>query len=747
MSITRTVVDGVGCMLSRSRVRIRTLNRACLAAACIRLPSRQPQLPRADLISRTSLSKATFATVSSQPILAYNMTAGDFPRPPVAASRWDFTAEEITKLTKESIDRSRKTQDQVAALPHDRCTFDSVISALAHDEASMAHDTGVLEFLQNVSTDESVRKASVAADQALADFGIESSMRLDVFNAVQAADKATDRSKLDAESTRLLDRMLRDGKRAGLTLSESDREKLKALKNEISQLSIEFQNNCNQDKEFIDFTADELKGVPEDVIAGFSKSKDDSSKLRMTFKTPDYLPVIKYAQKPTARRRAFVGYESRLPMNVPIMEKTMKLRAQAAQLLGYANWAEYVLEVKMAKDVKTVNAFLDDLYKKLKPIGLKERDVLLKLKEKECKELNIPYDGKFYVWDYRYYDRLHIEQTLAFDEEEAKQYLPVAVVVPKVLELYKRLLGVELVPIDSPTWYEDVQAFATYDLRAADNENPFLGFMYTDLFPRDNKYGHAAVWGLIPGFTKEDGNRSYPTAAMVANLAKPSGNKVTLISHDQSVTLCHEFGHAYHQLLSKTRYSRFHGTNVARDFVEAPSQLSENFIWLKKELIELSAHYKTKKPMPDELIEKLISSRFVNSGLFNLRQLFFGLIDMKLHTRTPDDADLDYTKLWCEMRQEISLVEFDGEYAPGEGSFAHIMSGYAAGYYGYLYSLSFSADMFSQWGDEPIDKAGKRYRKSILQPGGSRDELDSLKEFLGREPSNKAFMDMLLGHQ
>jgi len=299
------------------------------------------------------------------------------------------------------------------------------------------------------------------------------------------------------------------------------------------------------------------------------------------------------------------------------------------------------------------------------------------------------------------------------------------------------------VEMKGETWHEDVQKYSVWK-KDAKTPDDFLGYCYLDLFPRTAKYSHAAVWGLIPGYVNPDGTRHYPTVAMVANLAKPTPERPALMTHDDAVTFFHEFGHAVHGLLSRTRFARFHGTSVARDFVEAPSQMLENWGWKPKVLKKISSHYETQEPLPDDLIEKLIKSRYVNAGLYYLRQLFFATFDIKVHT---DQEPTDYTNLWNELRQEISLVVGPEKPIPGQGTFAHLVGGYDAGYYGYLYSLVFAADMYATvFKKDPLNPAsGEKYKNSILVPGGSREELDSLTEFLGRPPNAEAFMKELFG--
>jgi len=395
------------------------------------------------------------------------------------------------------------------------------------------------------------------------------------------------------------------------------------------------------------------------------------------------------------------------------------------------------------KSAKNVTEFLDELERKMRPVGMKDRDALLALKKEECERLNLPFDGQLYIWDYRYYDRKFVEKNLALDDSVVKEYFPVSVVVPTILKIYQNLLGVRFEEVKGTLWHEDAQMFAVWESDAK-NETGFVGYCFLDLFPREAKYSHAAVWPLIPGYERADGKRNYPIAAMVANLAKLSPDSPALMRHNDVVTFFHEMGHVFHGLLSKTKFSRFHGTSVARDFVEAPSQMLENWCWEPRVLETMSSHYETGKPLPEGLISKLVQSRYVNVGLFYLRQLFFAKFDIQVHT---DKHATDYTTLWSNLRTSVSLVKGSDVPEPGQASFGHIMGGYDAGYYGYTYSLVFAADMYrTVFKQDPLNPIlGRQYRRDILLPGGSRDEIESLKHFLGRPPNSNAFLDEVFG--
>ncbi|KAG5220918.1 zincin [Salix suchowensis] len=590
-----------------------------------------------------------------------------------AAPSWNHTAEDIISLTEDAIAKHKATDDKVGALAPEDCTFESI--PLAYSETHLDAVVEPLSFYQNVSPSKELRDASNEAEVLVRDYGVESSMRLDVFQAKASAEKNIKASgQWDKLSARI---NILDGKRAGLALPEKERTELMALKKELSQACLEFSG-------VIAFTAAELKGVPRDVVSGYTKrTEGDSEVYDVTFKTPDIFPVFKFAENPETRKRAQEAHESRLAINVPLLDKALELRRKIAALLGYDTW--YV----------NYSSFLDDLENKLRPVGLKEREILLELKKKEHEEKGYPFDGQFYLWDY----------SLDLDDSLVKEYFPVSVVVPTILDIYQNLLGVR---------FEEIKGSSKWHPEA--------------------KYSHAAVWPLLSGHTLSDGKRSYPLTAMVANLAKSTPDKPALMRHDDVVTFFHEMGHVFHGLLSNTKYARFHGTSVARDFVEAPSQMLENWCWEPKVLEQMSSHYESKKPLSPELIEKIIKRE---RGLL-------GSVE--------------------QLREKISLVKADKP-APGQGTFGHITGGYDAGYYGYVlrvsllsvhhvqfaarytYSLVFAADMYATvFKADPLDPSrGKKYADEILRPGGSREELDSLKAFLGRPPNSDAFLKELFG--
>lgn len=467
--------------------------------------------------------------------------------------------------------------------------------------------------------------------------------------------------------------------------------------------------------------------------------------------------------------------------NVPLFKEAVLLRDEAARLLGYPNHAAFRIEEKMAKEPATVNAFLSDLRTRLAPGGQKEKSHLLELKKKDEESRGLKPDGNYYLWDHRFYDRMMVEQEYSIDETKIAEYFPLQSTVRGMLHIFEELFGLVFVELDtderkrlSPTgkaediaWHEDVIVFSVWD--DSSEGDGFVGYLYLDLHPRQGKYGHAANFNLQPGYLKKDGTRRYPATALVCNFSKPTEKKPSLLKHDEVVTLFHELGHGIHDLAGRCTYSRFHGTSTVRDFVEAPSQMLENWCWTPSQLKALSNHYETGEKIPDELIEKQISTKHVNDALFNLRQLHFGIFDMTVHSPNTHEEleNMDFSAIYNDLRTQIAgldgpealgepryvffsnlvfqlshpLTAPQSNWGNGQSTFGHLIGGYDAGYYGYLSSEVYSTDMFySVFKKDPMNgKEGRRYRHTVLERGGSQDEMITLEQFLGRKPSSDAF--------
>uniref|UniRef100_A0A672LNF6 Thimet oligopeptidase-like n=1 Tax=Sinocyclocheilus grahami TaxID=75366 RepID=A0A672LNF6_SINGR len=593
--------------------------------------------------------------------------------------RWDLAPEEIRHQTQRLIQRIKQAYDTVGSVDIGKVCFENTLQVIADANADYAASRHVLDFPQYVSPCKEVRLASTEADKRLSDFDVEVSMRVDVFQRLIALQEKQSGDLLP-ESERFLGRLLKLGKRNGLHLSKDMQEEIKSISKQISKLSIDFNQNLNEENTMLLFSQQELVGLAESYVNVLEKTEDGRYKVTLAY--PHYFPLMKRCHVPETRRKMEMAFHSRCKdVNTAILEQLIELRARLAKLLGFSSHASYVLEMTMAKNSENVAQFLDELYKRLRPVGEQERHYLLSLKHADCERRGLEFDGQLHAWDMPYYMN--------------------QVVTEGLLNIYQDVLGLRFQWVeDALVWHDSVKLYSVLDSVTGEE----IGQFYLDLHPREGKYGHAACFGLQLGCLGPDGKRRMPVAAMVANFTKPTSSWPSLLQHHEVETFFHEFGHVMHELCSRTRYAEFSGTQVETDFVEVPSQMLENWVWEKEPLRRMSRHYKDGSPIPDCLLDKLIASRVANTGLMNLRQIVLS------------------TNMTA--------------------SFSHLAGGYDGQYYSYLWSEVYSMDIFfSRFKKEGIlnPKVGREYRRVVLEAGGSVDGMDMLKTFLGREPCQDAF--------
>ncbi|XP_033846079.1 neurolysin, mitochondrial [Periophthalmus magnuspinnatus] len=646
--------------------------------------------------------------------------------------RWDLSPEQIKIQTDDLITRINKMCNEIGSVKIEDVSIENTLKPLAMAKFDLASSRHVLDFPQYVCPSKDIRAASTQADKSLSEFDVEINMREDVFNRLIVL-QTKFQNDLSLEEKRFVDRLVTRGKRSGLHLDKDIQENIKNISKRISELSIEFNKNLNEDNTFLVFTERELSGLAETYLNGLEKTID--GRYIVTLEYPHYFPLMKRCHIPETRRKMETAFHSRCKeVNTEILEELIKLRAKAAGLLGYSSHANYVLEMNMAKNASNVSDFLDAFYEMVKPIGNKERKYILALKKRECLMKGFAYDGQINAWDLPYYMNQVEQFKFAVNKDKLIEYFPLDVVTEGLFGIYQELLGLTFTEIQhAHVWHENVKLFSAQDTQSGEE----IGQFYLDLHPREGKYGHAACFGLRPGCTSPDGKRQIPVAAMIANFTKPRKGRPSLLQHHEVETYFHEFGHVMHELCSMTSFSEFSGTQVEIDFVEVPSQMLENWVWEKEPLKRMSRHYIDGSPVPDNLLDKLISSRVANTGLMNLRQVVLSKVDQYLHNN-PSAKTAD---VFAKYYQEILGVPA----TPGTNmtaSFSHLAGGYDAQYYSYLWSEVYSMDIyFSRFKKEGImnSKVGGEYRRIILEAGGSVDGMDMLKRFLGRAPCQDAF--------
>jgi thimet oligopeptidase len=663
-------------------------------------------------------------------VLSSVASAASAPFLPASTLRYEPTATELMEDCRASKKRAESALEAVARMPAANRTFDNTPWALDRIGSNLSDTTASDTFLKYVSISSAVRDAGNDCETLLGQFSVDVYSREDLYRALK--EYAAKDEALTGESKRLLEKELLDFKRSGLELPKAKRDEVLVLRKKLVELEATFGKNINEYKDFALFDKAQLDGLPEDFVARLEKV---DGKYKVGLDYPDYFPFMENSSNPEARRVMEAKFNDRAALqNLPVLKEVLALRLKAARLLGYKSHAAFILEDRMAKNPKTVAGFISRLRGKLKPLGADELAVLKSLKFVfEGRES----DGRFNAWDWRFYDNQLKKAKYAVDAQKIKEYFPADYVTEQMLGIYQKLLGLKFRRIeDAATWHPDVKL---YEITDAAGGEP-IGYFYLDLFPREGKYKHAAAFSMITGRALADGRYQKPVSSMVANFNKSTKDRPSLLTHDEVETFFHEFGHIMHQTLTKARYGRFAGSATARDFVEAPSQMLENWVWDGTVLQSLSGHYLDhSKKLPNELLGKMLAAKNVNSGLVNLRQLLFGSVDQLYHGAPPSDTTAAYARLSAD----IAMIPTSPGTHP-EASFGHLM-GYDAGYYGYLWSKVYAEDMFSRFKAEGVlnPALGRRYRTEILERGSSRDEMDSLKAFLGREPNEDAFLESI----
>ncbi|KAJ1642177.1 metalloendopeptidase [Coemansia asiatica] len=515
---------------------------------------------------------------------------------------FNYSVENIELTVKQFIAEANKVYDQVASVVNP--TFETVFYPFAMISNRQGTKRNVFYLLANTSMDKATRDACEEAEKIFSKFDIDVYAREDLFKVMSAVyENKAEMDKLCKEDIRLVEKIVEDFLDNGLSLQKEDREKLKEMKKHLSELEISFGQNVSADKSSILFTREELAGLPESFLEDHkTQDKDGFEKYLVTTKYPDLFPVLNYAQNEETRQKISFLNNTRCPENIELLQEAVEIRRNSAKLLGYKNHAELIVKKKMAKTPESVMEFENDLLAKLTVLAKQEIKEFEKLKKMDKEAANEEYNDLF-AWDWDYYGNKIKEKNYNVDQEIIKQYFSVDKVVPGILSIYENMLGLHFVKVENPpVWHPDVEMYEAWEA----DKSKFIGHFYLDLYPRDNKYSHAAMFTLRSGTMKPDGTFEYPSSALVTNFPKPTFDKTWRVA-----------------------------------------------------------------------------------------------------------------------------------------TFGHIMGGYDAGYYGYLWSKVFSQDMFeARFKKEGLfnKQTGMDYRREILAPGGSRDASISLEKFLGRKPQNTAFM-------
>lgn len=585
-------------------------------------------------------------------------------------------------------------------------------------------------FLKYVSDNAEVREAAGRCESAVEQMRVEVFAREDLFQALKKAEAAGE--KLAPEDAKLLSEFILSFKRNGLELSADKRKVFIEKRKKLVQLEADFGKELIEWNDWVEFAPADLEGVPQDVLKRLEKTAD--GKVKVTVKYPDYFPFMENAKNGEARKKMELKFSQKGgEKNLQRLNEALVLRDETAKMLGYANHAAYVLDDRMAKQPATVSKFLDRVASRLKERGQKD---LQEMWEAKKADTGNPQAEPIQSWDWRYYDNLLKKQRHQIDTQLIKEYFPLDTVNAGMFEIYQTLLGVTFHADPSlPVWHKAVRG---YRVKRGDKT---VAVFYMDLHPREGKYGHAAAFTLSQGYRKADGGYQIPVSSIVANFNPPSDGTPSLLEHNEVETHFHEFGHIMHQVLTTAKHASLSGTSVKRDFVEAPSQMLENWVWQPQTLAKLSGHYKDPtKPLPKEQIDRLVAAKLLNVGTRYLRQVLLATLDLNYHTHPPKDS----TDVYANLSKNILLIPIQKGSIPQAG-FGHLMGGYDSGYYGYLWSEVYAQDMFTRFEKEGLlnTKTGQDYLHWILQPGGELEPMELLEKFLGRKPNEEAFYKSL----
>jgi thimet oligopeptidase len=577
-----------------------------------------------------------------------------------------------------------------------------------------------------------MRAVATEALKQLEQWAVGTDYREDVYKAVKAY--ADTKPRLKGEDARLLAETMRDYRRAGLELPKAQRDEVERMRKELTRLTTDYESNITKAQKAVKFTKAELEGVPEDFLAQLKHTNDEYTVMANI--TWHYIMVMDNAKREETRKRLITEHDNLARAdNIPLLEKVLPLRDNIAHKLGYKTWADYEIEVKMAKNAATVVDFLEKLKTGLQPKFDAELAEFRQIKVKETGDTN----AQVRVWDWRYLSNQLKKENYNVDAEQLRVYFPYQKVLDGMFSIYQNIFGLKFERVEAPyKWVADLQLYAVSDGKTGEP----LGLFYLDMFPRDGKYNHFAQFRLIEGKALPSGKYQRPTVALICNFPSPTKDKPSLLAHSDVETIFHEFGHAMHSIMTRAKYGRFSCTSVPRDFVEAPSQMLENWVWDKKVLDSFAADYRDpSKKIPADILAKLKEAKLATEGTRYRRQISFALMDMTLHMQIHDSNAAEALPLSNKVLSEVFLPMVpDTAFV---AYFGHLM-GYDAGYYGYAWADAIAADMATIFEQSPngyFDSAtGRRLRDEIYAQGDSRDVNESIEKFLGRKRSLEPFL-------
>ncbi len=659
------------------------------------------------------------------------------PLMPEAGELFDFARVDAAAIKTAAMYTENNVTQLLAAIKSvedkDR-TFDNTMLQLDEIYNQLQKAASAYELLTNTSTDKTIRDLSGEMLGKFTTITDELLQNEPLYKAVKTYSLSAEAKKLTGERAYFVKKTIRAFDLNGMDLTAPDRDTLKMLNSRLNDLSVQFNKNISGHKARVLFNENELAGLPADFIATF---KNDDGTYGFDLSTPTYSTFMVQCTNTESRKKMYVAKMSiGGAANEQLLVEIVRLRTRKAQLLGFRTYSEYATADIMSQDTKTVWEFERKLAADLRPKAEKDLELLLEYKSKQTGKK----ETVIYPYESAYYSNAMLKEKFNVDQEKVKEYFSMENALNGIFTVYQELYNIRFIEDKNPSaWHKEVVAYTVYDNATNDR----IGYFYLDLYPRADKYNHFGCFGLTGSKTYPGGKKQLKSAALVCNFPPATAGKPSLLPHHQVATFFHEFGHLIHVLLSETELAAFAGTNVAIDFVEAPSQIMENWVWQKDVLSRFAKHYKTGEVIPDSLVNNMIAARNMNSGLNMLQQVYYGTLDFTLNDGyAPKSAD-DIVAKTKELQNSITLYPWV-ENTHFAGTFGHL-TGYGSKYYGYLWSLVYASDMFSEFEKTGVlsPKTGQRYRSNVLARGGSDDAIVLVRNFLEREPDNKAFLKQI----
>jgi len=629
-----------------------------------------------------------------------------------------YDAAALLAASDSALAEARRRVREIESLPLEKVTPESVLEAWDRMSMSIEDVHGPISLLNSVHPDAEVRDAG---DKTLIEesvFMTELFQNEVLYERVRRVEPRTNAQK------QLKKDLLEAFEDSGVALPAEKRDRFKAISERLIELAQEFSKNIRENKTVLRFNDAECEGLPQSYLDRVPR--DDDGNIVVGFDYPDYMPFMANAVNDAARKRYYIANMNRgTERNLEILDEIVALRKEIADLYGVPSYAHYVTKRRMVENPETVARFLGEVKNRVTEAELSD---LRELAELKAELTGLPVEqSSIERWDVVYYRERLRERRYAVDQEALREYFPTLATVHWMLDITERLYGIRFSEAIVPVWHDDVMYYDVDDAESGER----IGGIYLDLYPRADKYKHAAAWP-VRGVSRNEGRQ--PISVLVTNFNR------TGLTHSELETLLHEFGHVMHGVLSRTEYNQHSGTSVERDFVEAPSQMYEEWASRMESLTLMREHCATCPLIDESLVQRIRDARKFGSGVDYGRQLLYASFDMALSGEHPDRC-LD---LWKQMEDATPMGHVEGSAFPG--TFEHIASGYAAGYYGYMWAKVIALDLISAFGPNVMNEAtGRRFREVILSRGSEEPARDLVERFLGRPVSSDAFFAEIRG--